>query len=246
MTLVAAAVVPAAPALLPGLGGAADPLAELRDRARATLAAAVAADPEAQVVVVCGATNLEGGLARRPVRLEWATDAPSGAARFTTGRVPAGALPTGLEIGRELLGDDVAARFVSVADDAAARECASLGAALVRGRPTVLAVVADGSATRTVKAPGHLDERAEGFDARIARALAEVDGQALLAIDPMLADALWCRGRAALQVLAGALGMPDARDGAPLASPGLIGDVTLDEAPYGVGYLVATWLPTGT
>ena len=232
MSLVAAAVVPAAPALLPGIGGAADPLAELREHAREAVTAAVAADPAARVVVVTAASHPEGGLARRPVRLEWPGDAPSGAARFTTGRVPVGALPTGLEIGRELLGDDVAARLVSVADDAAAGECASLGAALVRGGPTVLVVVADGSATRTVRAPGHLDERAEGFDAGIARALAEVDGEALLALDPVLADALWCRSRPALQALSGALG-----------GSVLVGDVRVDEAPYGVGYLVATWLP---
>ena len=60
-------------------------------------------------------------------------------------------------------------------------------------------------------------------------------------IDPVLADELWCRGRAALQVLAGASGMPAARPGAPLASPGLVGDVAYDDAPFGVGYLVADW-----
>lgn len=244
MTLVAAAVVPAAPALLPGVGGAADPLAGLRAEAATAVSSAVAADPTAQVVVVSGAAHPEGGLARRPVRLEWQRDAPSGAERFLTGRVPVGALPTGLEVGRVLLGQTVSpVRLVSVADDAAPHECARLGSSLVGAGPTVLVVVADGSATRTVKAPGHLDERAEGFDAEIARALAAVDAEALLAIDPMLADQLWCRGRAALHVLAGALGMPDARDGAPLASHGLVGDVTVDEAPYGVGYLVATWLP---
>ena len=70
--------------------------------------------------------------------------------------------------GRELVADPAAARLVSVADDAAPGECAALGAALAGAGPVVLVVVADGSATRTVKAPGHLDERAAGFDASIA------------------------------------------------------------------------------
>lgn len=242
MTLVAAAVVPAAPALLPGVGGAADPLADLREVARTAVGSAVAIDAAAQVVVVTAATHPEGGLARRPVRLEWPQGAPSGSARYTTGRVPVGALPAGLDIGRELVAGPAAARLVSVADDAAPGECAALGAALVGAGPVVLVVVADGSATRTVTAPGHLDERAAGFDASIARALGEVDAERLLEIDPVLADELWCRGRAALQVLAGASGMPAARPGAPLASPGLVGDVAYDDAPFGVGYLVATWL----
>ena len=122
MTLVAAAVVPAAPALLPGVGGAADPLADLREVARTAVGSAVAIDAAAQVVVVTAATHPEGGLARRPVRLEWPLGAPSGSARYTTGRVPVGALPAGLEIGRELVADPAAARLVSVADDAAPGE----------------------------------------------------------------------------------------------------------------------------
>ncbi|GAA1257558.1 hypothetical protein GCM10009633_31230 [Janibacter melonis] len=236
MSLVAAVVVPAAPALLPGLGGSADPLGPLRSTARDVVAEALAAAPGARVVVVASATHREGGAARRPVRQEWPLDAPSGAARYTHGRVMPDALPTGLEIGRELLdglGAGERVRLVSVADDAAPPECATLGARLVADAPTVLVVVGDGSATRTLKAPGHLDERSEDFDAALSQALAAVDGPALLAVDPHLADALWCRGRPALQVLGGAASQASA----------LHGRVVLDVAPYGVGYLVATWLP---
>ncbi|GAA3608513.1 class III extradiol dioxygenase subunit B-like domain-containing protein [Marihabitans asiaticum] len=233
MTLVAAAIVPAAPALLPRMGGAADPLRPLRQVSREAVADAVASAPGAGVVVVSGWGHSDsGGAARRPVRRDWPLDAPSGAERFTTGQVPPGALPTGLEIGRQLLADGTEARLVSVADDAAPHECLALGADLVADGPTVLVVVADGSAKRTVKAPGHLDERAEGFDAGLSRALAAADADALAALDPVLADELWCRGRAALQVLAGAAG------GSPFAP-----SVDHDEAPYGVGYLVATWTP---
>lgn len=230
MTLVAAAVVPAAPALLPGLGGAADPLSALREVCRCAVGEGVSAPgPEAQVVVVAGWEHGDtGGTARRPVRRDWPLNAPSGAARFTTGRVPRGALPTGLEIGRLMLGE-CDATLVSVAWDAAPGECLALGQRLVADGPTVLVVVADGSAKRTVKAPGHLDERSEGFDAELSRALAAADADALAALDPVLADELWCQGRAALQVLAGA------------ASDRLTGTVRYDDAPFGVGYVVAAW-----
>lgn len=223
MSLIGAVVVPAAPALLPGLGGLADPLRDVREAARRSIESACAAAPIASLIAVSG--QGEGPS-------EWPIDAPSGAARFTTGRVPHGALPAGLEIARMLLPEGRSARLVGVAQDAAPQECLAVGRDLVADGPVVLVVVADGSATRTLKAPGHFDERAEAFDATIARALAEVDGPALAAIDPDLASALWCRGRAALQVLAGAV------EGSE--SP-LRGQVDLDEAPYGVGYFVARW-----
>ncbi len=84
-----AVVVPAAPALLPGIGGAADPLADLRERARALVADTMTKGVTRLVVI---------GSARSTTT--WPSDAPSGAARFTTGRLPEGALPTALEIGR--------------------------------------------------------------------------------------------------------------------------------------------------
>jgi hypothetical protein len=70
----------------------------------------------------------------------------------------------------------------------------------------------------------------------VAAARAGADGDALLAIDPALAEQLWCAGRPAWQVLAGLV----ATDGRRWS-----GDLRYDEAPYGVGYLVATLAPTG-
>lgn len=249
MSLVAAAVVPAAPALIPGLGGAADPLAEVREVARNAVADAVAeggTDPYVVVVSSVEASLLGGRTVRR-----WAIGAPSGAGRFLGTGAPDRALPAGLEIGRMLLPEGLEAELLGVAQDAGTQECLTVGRHQTDGADTVLIVVADGSATRTEKAPGHLDPRAEGFDAGLARALAEVDGPALADLDPELAEALWCRGRAALQVLAGALAAgsgagagADPRSGADLGPGGrsrLRGEVLLDEAPFGVGYLVATW-----
>ena len=84
----AAVVVPAAPALLPGIGGTADPLADVRERA-ADLVATTAGAKGADRLVVVGSG---------PATRVWPGDAPSGAARFTTGRVPDGALPTDLSL----------------------------------------------------------------------------------------------------------------------------------------------------
>ena len=89
-------------------------------------------------------------------------------------------------------------------------------------------VVGDGTAKRTLKAPGHLDERAAGFDAALVEALAAGDPAALEALDPDLAEQLWVQGMPALRSLAGLGGRWQA-------------EVTYADAPYGVGYAVAVW-----
>ncbi|SCE46834.1 hypothetical protein GA0115240_16515 [Streptomyces sp. DvalAA-14] len=109
--------------------------------------------------------------------------------------------------------------------------CATAGRAVAgsAGRVALL-VMGDGSACRTVKAPGYLDDRAVPFDTNVAAALAEADTGALAALDPELAQILKAAGRAPWQVLAGAA------EGA-----GLGGALLHESAPYGVGYFVATW-----
>ncbi|WP_354437822.1 hypothetical protein [Marmoricola sp. OAE513] len=96
-----------------------------------------------------------------------------------------------------------------------------------------LLLVANGSATRTEKAPGHLDERAEAFDAAIGAALAAGDLEALGAIDLELAGELWAPDAVALVSL-----------GRRLVSQGVrvTGvSVDYDDAPYGVQYWVVRW-----
>lgn len=214
-----AVVVPAAPALLPGIGGAADPLADLRERARALVAD----------TMTKGATRLVVIGAARSTRT-WPSDAPSGAARFTTGRVPEGALPTDLEIGRlfaPFAGGEPALQ--SIAADADPADCIELGRSLADER-TLLLVVADGPATLTEKAPGHLQTDATPFADALGRALSTADTTALADLDPTTCDRLWMRGRPALQVLAGAFTDEQAR-----------GELLADERPYGVQYLLARW-----
>lgn len=97
------------------------------------------------------------------------------------------------------------------------------------GRVALLAM-GDGSNCRTLKAPGYFDERAAAFDAAAARALGSADTEGLLALDEELAYELQASGRAGWHLLAGAA------EGA-----GLEGRLLYDDAPYGVGYLVAGW-----
>ncbi|WP_369195446.1 class III extradiol dioxygenase subunit B-like domain-containing protein [Streptomyces djakartensis] len=99
-----------------------------------------------------------------------------------------------------------------------------------RAGRVALLVMGDASACRTLKAPGYLDERAAPFDAGVARALGAADVTALKGLDTGLAQELKVSGRAPWQVLAGAA------EGA-----GLGGSLLYEDAPYGVGYLVAAW-----
>lgn len=224
MSVLAAVVVPAAPALLPGIGGVADPLADLRERARDLVQQTVAGTKGAPRLLVVG----EG-----PVTRSWPTESPSGAARFTSGAVPEGALPTALELGRGFApsgGGELALQ--SIATAASPQECAALGRQLAAGGPSVVVCVADGPATLTEKAPGHLQPDAAPFAAELSRALADGDTDALAGLAPATCDRLWMRGRPALQVLAA-------------AAPGLRGEVLADEAPFGVQYLLARWLLPG-
>ena len=89
-------------------------------------------------------------------------------------------------------------------------------------------VMGDGSARRSVSAPGHLDERAVPFDDAVERAVRDGDLAALGALDPGLARELMVTGRPAWQVLAGAW--------AP-EKPAT--QVQYADDPFGVAYLVA-------
>jgi hypothetical protein len=120
---------------------------------------------------------------------------------------------------------------LGVGEPLAPQRCIQTGREIVAGAERVaLLVMGDASACRSLKAPGYLDERAAGFDAEVARALAAADVAALEALDPALARELMASGRAPWQVLAGA-----AEDA------GLSGALLYEDAPYGVGYLVAAW-----
>jgi hypothetical protein len=213
--LVAAAVCPHPPLLVPEVAvGAAGELDGLRAAGDGAVRHLLAAEPDRVLTVGAGPE-------------------PSGA---EIGRAD---LPLSRAIGVWLLARHglaeapVAGHLVT--PDADPQQCRRLGAALVAGEDRVaLLVLGDGSACRSEKAPGYLDPRAEPFDAAVARALADADAGALLALDPVLASELLCVGRAPWQVLAGAV-LADGRQ--------WVGTLHYDEAPYGVAYFVATWSP---
>lgn len=119
----------------------------------------------------------------------------------------------------------------SLADGLSAAECGAAGKLLADAAERVgLLVMADGSARRSERAPGHVDPRAAAFDAAVVRALESGDPARLAAIDGSLAAELLASGWPAWQALAGAA------DGGRWH-----GRVHYADAPYGVAYTVASW-----
>jgi hypothetical protein len=101
-----------------------------------------------------------------------------------------------------------------------------------QGRVAVLAP-ADGSARRSPAAPGHFHEDAEAYDDLVAAAVSQVDVPALLALDPADDARLLAGGRAAWQATA--------RAAQQEVGAAWRGELLWSGAPYGVGYLVASW-----
>jgi hypothetical protein len=93
--------------------------------------------------------------------------------------------------------------------------------------------MADGSACRSLRAPGYLDPRAAGFDAVLEGAVRSGDLGPLRAMDQGLARELLAEGRPGWQVLAGAM---------PGRAPSR--EIFYEGDPFGVFYLVA-WLAGG-
>lgn len=224
-----AAVVPSAPLLVPALaGGSAGVDEPLRASVRQVVRDVLRDAGPTESVTVLGdapATGLMEGT------WDW-----SGFGVPARGAGAAPRLPLALALGAWLLDEVDPERprtYVGVRADEDARGCRRLGAQLAVARPTRMLVVGDGSARRSEKAPGHLDERAQGFDERVEQALRRGDPEALLDLDAALGRELLVAGRASWQVLAG-------------AATGLrISAEVIDaQAPYGVGYLVARWSGT--
>ena len=119
--------------------------------------------------------------------------------------------PAGLRIARHLL------------------DAVNFGGEVSTGAGEATLVVANGSATRSEKAPGHLDPRSSAFDDALEQALRAGDTAALAGLDASLAEELWCYDAAAFHTLAELL---------PAGTPG---EVSYADDPYGVQYWVVTW-----
>jgi hypothetical protein len=256
MSVIGAAVVPSPPLLARELTGRQVVLPELREACAVAVGRLLAGSPAApaDVVAVVG-----GG----PVTATWEPEdrlnhfawgpvlAGGGAGGYGTagGARPAAwdgtgsrtagkpGLPLALGIGARLLDEAGYAGprvLQAVSDSAPAQECLAVGAAVAALAPRVaLLVVGDGSARSTPAAPGYFDERSGPFGAAVETALRAGDMAALAGLDAALAGDLMATGRAAWQVLAGAVGL---RRRVP-------GDVLYAGAPFGVAYYVSVLDP---
>ncbi|OKI07984.1 hypothetical protein A6A06_34505 [Streptomyces sp. CB02923] len=234
--LVAAAVCPCPPVLVPEVAsGAAPELDGLRAAALDAVGVLAAARPDRLVVVGPAEEAGRGPHGQGAVGsfrgFGVDLDVSLGAAETP----PERPLPPSLSVGAWLLARtdwaDAPVEGLGVGEPLAADRCVQVGREIAASAERVaLLVMGDGSACRTVKAPGYYDERAEGFDTVVGRALGAADTEALTGLDAELADALKVSGRACWQVLAGAA-----------QGAGLRGELLREEAPYGVGYFVAAW-----
>lgn len=231
-----AAFVPSPPLLVDGLtGGEVGEVDDLRDACRAVVRRLLDVGP-AQVALIGPDPRVPAGT----VAVRWPGDARGTLGGFGSVTAPSDAttvprvdpeLPLSLTVGRWLLDDagyDGPVLPVAVAEDADAEDCLSLGATV--GADALL-VVGDGSNRRGLKPPGGPDPRADRFDAAAAAALAAGDAGALAALDASLAAELGVSGRATWQVLAGWV------SGRRVEAAQL----SYEDAPFGVGYLVGTW-----
>ncbi|MEV5609650.1 class III extradiol dioxygenase subunit B-like domain-containing protein [Streptomyces sp. NPDC052225] len=236
--LVAAAVCPCPPLLVPQVAaGAAPELDAARAACDEAIAALLAAGPDIIWVIGEGPrTGVHRPGAKgsfRPFGVDLDVHlgaAPADAVEAT--------LPPSLSVGAWLLaraGWTGNVRGYEVTADLSAFDVTETGRRLADGplgtERIGFLVMGDGTACRTVKAPGYLDERAEGVDAHIAEALRTADRDGYLAaLDADLARELKISGRVPWQLLTDAW---DKRDGTAR--------LLYEDAPYGVGYFVASW-----
>ncbi|MFE9240889.1 class III extradiol dioxygenase subunit B-like domain-containing protein [Streptomyces sp. NPDC007007] len=244
--LVAAAVCPCPPLLVPEVAaGAAPELDAARDACLDAAGVLAAARPD--LLVVVGPGDSPSGPGEPPAVGPYPLGA-HGSFRgvgvdldVTLGHAPEGGttagrpLPQSLTVGAWLLGrarwEDAPVEGLALLQTAAPQDCAEAGRAVAaRAGRVALLVMGDGSACRTLKAPGYLDDRAAAFDARATEALGSADLDAVAALDATLAHELKAAGRAPWQLLGGAA-----------RGAGLDGRLLYEDAPYGVGYTVATW-----
>ena len=183
---------------------------------RALLPALSADDPVPELRAACAAA-IGRLLSDRPDRIVVVASPVS-----AQNRVRGVTEPLGHRVARHLLGARAFEAQIAVPYAAAAL--------LEVVEPTTLVVMADGSASRGEKAPGHLHPDAVAFDDRIDAALRTGDVESLAAIDTEHATELWCEGAPGFHVLA------EVARGRRIEA-----EVSYADAPYGVAWWVARW-----
>jgi hypothetical protein len=242
--LAAVAFCPAPPMLVPEVAsGAAEELAGLRLACDQAVEALIGAHPDEIAILGAGGTTREhppdaaGSLRGFGVDVRTGDGDP--------------VLPPALTLGGWLLDRAVSAApqvaqpaqgwprraMVEVAAGTTGDEAVLLGRQLAsRPARTALLVMGDGATGRTPRAPGPFDRRAEAWDDAVCELLARGDADGMAGLDEQLARELGASGLPVWHTAAAAVRAPGG-----LASPH--GTVLAYEAPYGVGYVVATWLP---
>jgi len=238
VTLVAAAVCPHPPLLVPEVAGAA---AHELDEVRKACGAAIdrLRDAGARHVVVLGSDSVttaydppqRGSMLGYGAAVDVALGPPDPLAPPP--------LPLSLTIGAWLLrrypmGRPVTVGMCGLDARMSSAECERFGADCTAEDPWALLVMGDGSARRGQKAPGYDDPRARPYDDAVARALADADVAFLAGLDPVLSDELLVAGRAPWQALA---------ESVRCTAVPWRGDLLYYGAPYGVAYFVAAWAP---
>lgn len=236
--LVAAALCPCPPLLVPEVAaGAAPELDAARTACSDAVAVLAAARPDRLVVI--GPAE-EAGRGTHPEGTPgsfrgFGVDLAVRLGRTGKDTVSERQLPPSLAVGAWLLEradwSSAPVEGLGVGDPLAPERCAEVGREIGAqpGRVALL-VMGDASACRTLKAPGYLDERAVPFDREAARALGAADIAALKALDAGLARELKAVSRA-----------PGRSSRARPRPCGLSGTLLYEDAPYGVGYVVAAW-----
>jgi hypothetical protein len=215
---------PSPPLLLPEVAGrAADDTADLRRACADALAAVLAPGPTAVVVVGAGEGGARYGAGDVGTLRGYGVDLD---VPFAGPAAPDGRrLPLPHTVGAWLLtGAGWSGPRTGATPDALA------GAVREATGPLALLVMGDGSARRTLKAPGHLDPAAEPFDARVAAALRHGDAAALAALDAAEGERLLADGVLGWRAVGRLV------TGRPVSA-----SLRYDAAPFGVGYLVAHW-----
>jgi len=213
----AVAFCPCPPLLVPELAaGAAAELDALRVACDRAVATLLDAGPNRIAVLAGGDDHQWSGTAGGSLRSHGVEVHAGG---------PGEELPTALTIGAWLLdraGWSGPRRYATVREDTPHADVRE--AWLVMG---------DGCAKRTATSPGGFDPRARPFDTVVANALATGDAAGLGELDLAAGEQLWCAGAPVWR-------------GVGRALTGRVQEAALlaDEAPYGVGYLVATWSVT--
>ncbi|MFI0235021.1 class III extradiol dioxygenase subunit B-like domain-containing protein [Streptomyces sp. NPDC016845] len=244
--LVAAAVCPCPPLLVPEVAaGAASELDAAREACDEAIGAVLAAGPDLLWVIGEGPRpgvhrpGSRGSFRPFGVDVDVCLGAPDDDSADDSAEV---ALPPSLSVGAWLLtraGWTGEVRGYELAPGGTAFDTMDGAWRLGEGRTgkerVGFLVMGDGTACRTVKAPGYLDERAEGVDARIAEALRTCDRDGYLAqLDAGLAAELKISGRAPWQLLSAAWAADHDDDKGTSR-------LLYEDAPYGVGYFVASW-----